>query len=116
MPRRKSMYSMPKFKLRPKTIVSVGSLVAIILAIVSAASLFYSSPALHFWREVLLNSLGFTSFLTPVIFLVTALVIQKLKWPFAQSNVLVGLLVILVSVAGLIGAFSETAAGSIGLL
>ncbi len=107
---------MPKLKLRPKTIVSVGSLVAIILAILSAASLFYSSPALNFWKEFLVGSLGYTSFFAPVIFLITALVIQKPKWPFAQSNVLVGLLVILVAIAGLMGAFSETAAGSLGLL
>lgn len=107
---------MPKLKLRPKTIVSVGSLIAVILALLSGISLATQSAGLSFWRKILLENFGWTSYLTPVVLLLTALVLQKFKFAFAQSNVLVGLLVIMAALAGLFGAFSETASGAIGTL
>jgi len=116
MARRRSMYSMPKLKLRQKTVVAVGSLIAIMFSVLSLVSIISSSSKLLFWREFLSGSLGWTMILAPVIFLVTGLVLQRFKWSFAQTNVLVGLLVILSALGGLTGAFTKDQAGELGNL
>lgn len=116
MPRRRSIYSLPKFKIRQKTVVAVGSLVAIVLAALSAVSLFTQAPQLDFWKTFLQENIGWPAFFTPLVFLITALVLQKFKWSFAQANVLVGLLAIIVSLAGLTSPLVPTQAGNLGNL
>lgn len=114
MPRRKSIYSLPKLKLKQKTIISVGSIVAFSLAGLCAVSLFYPTPYLAFWRDFILSYFGWVVVFSPVIFIIAALVLQKVKWGFAQMNVLLGLITIMVAVMGILGAFSENASGILG--
>lgn len=114
MARRKSIYSLPKLKLRQKTVVGVASLVAVMLSALSLVSLMSHASKLTFWREFLINTLGWTAIFTPLIFIVVALVLQKLKWAFAQANVLVGLLAIVVSLDGITALFSAKWAGDLG--
>lgn len=114
--RKRSAYSMPKLKLRQKTIVAVGSLMAVILALLSLVSLFSVSSKLLFWRTFLEGSLGWTMVFAPVIFLIVALVLQKLKVSVAQPNVLVGLLIVMISLSSLTASIVPEQAGGLGNL
>ncbi len=116
MPRKRSVYKMPKLKLKQATIVAIGSLVSVILAILSAISLVTDTTNLVFWREFLETSLGWVAIFTPVLFLVTALVLQKVKWSVGQMNVLLGILIIMISLAGITSSITPTAGGDLGLL
>lgn len=116
MPRRRSAYSLPKLKLRPKTVVAVGSLIAVILSALSAVSLVSDAPSLAFWRSFLQNNLGWTAVFAPLVFLSVALVLQKLKWGVAQTNVLLGIATIMVALSGLTGAVAQDLAGDLGRL
>lgn len=116
MPRRRSAYSMPKLKLRQKTVITVGSLVSLMLAALSLVSLASDSSKLTFWKMFLESNLGWTMIFAPLVFLVAGLVLQKMKWSFAQTNVLVGLITIVTSLAGLTGAVATEQAGSLGNL
>jgi S-DNA-T family DNA segregation ATPase FtsK/SpoIIIE len=107
---------MPKLKLRQKTVITVGSLISVILAILSGVSLVSETPALAFWRSFLVSNLGLTAIFTPLLFLVSGLVLQKFKWSFAQTNVLVGLLTVIVSLSGLTAPVSSERAGDLGNL
>lgn len=115
MARRRSIYRVPRLKLRQRTIVAVGSLVSLILAVLSTVALVTSSEVLSFWRDFLVSIFGWTSFFAPILFLVSGLVLSKLKWRFAQTNVLLGLILIVLSLVGLTGALSADRAGVIGL-
>ncbi len=115
MPRRKSsLYSLPKLKLKQKTIITVATFVSFILAGVSAAAFLTNSPYLNFWRSYLIENTGFTSFLTPILFVLIGLVLQKAKWSFAQMNVLVGLLVMMIAMMGLLAGIGDTPGGLLG--
>jgi DNA segregation ATPase FtsK/SpoIIIE, S-DNA-T family len=116
MPRRRSIYSMPKLKLRQKTVVTIGSLISFVLAILSLVALVSETPALTFWRLFLTSNLGWTAIFTPLVFLVSGLVLQKFKWSWAQTNVLVGLLTIIVSLSGLTSPLATDQAGDLGNL
>lgn len=116
MPRRRSIYSLPKLKLHQKTVVTVATLISFILAILSGVSLASESAKLTFWRDFLKSALGWTAVFSPLVFFVSGLVLQKLRWAFAQMNVLVGLLVVTVSLGGLTSLFSQEQAGDIGNL
>lgn len=113
MPRRRSIYSIPRLRLRQKTVITVGSIVALILAGLSLVS-FFTDSYLSFWRELLQQNLGWLSFLSPVVFFLTSLVLQRVKWPFTQMNVLLGLLTIIVSLMGLSTLVKQDLGGSIG--
>ena len=114
MPRRKSIYSMPKLKLKQKTIVGVASLVSFILAGLSAVTLVTEASYLSFWKEFLFGIFGWTIIFSPVVFFLSGLVLQKLKWAFAQTNVLLGVILIILSLVGLTTPIAEDQAGSIG--
>ncbi len=114
MPRRRSIYSMPKLKLRQKTVITVGTLVSFILAALSAVALTSATPALAFWRDFLVANLGWPAIFTPLIFLVSGLVLQKIRWSFAQTNVLIGLLTIAVTLSSLTSPVSGEQAGNLG--
>ncbi len=114
MARRKSIYSLPKLKLKPKTVTTVATIVSFILSGISAVALLTTSRYLTFWKEYLLGNLGFSAFFAPLVFALSGLVLQKAKWAFAQLNVLVGLFVIMISLMGLMGAMSERAGGVLG--
>lgn len=116
MPRRRSIYSIPRLKLRQKTIIAVGSIIAFILAALSALSLATSSYYLSFWRDFLLSNVGWLAYATPLIFASTGLVLQRVKWPFAQMNVLLGLITMTISLASLSSALSAPLGGSLGRL
>lgn len=116
MPRRKkSAYSLPKLKLKQKTVISVGTIVSFILAGLSLVSLVSSSTYLLFWKEFLLSTFGWTAVVTPLVFGLTGLVLQKVKWRFAQLNVLLGLFTMMIALMGLFGLFGVEAAGSMGM-
>ena len=114
MGRKKSAYKLPKLKLKPKTVIAVGTLVSFILAILSLASIITPSEQLAFWREALFQNFGWTFIFSPVIFVLVGLVLQKVKWTFAQFNVLIGLITSLVAIMGLTGIASSRAAGDLG--
>ena len=116
MSRRRSPYSLPKLKLHQKTVVAVGSLVALVLAGLSGVALLTDTPTLNFWREFLQQYLGWTAIFSPALFLVTALVLQKFKWSAAQPNVLVGLVTLVVVLSGLTSPLDSSQAGQIGNL
>ncbi len=115
MSRRRSVYKLPRLKLKQRTIVAVGSLVALVLAVLSTIALVTTSEALAFWRDFLYSLLGWADFFAPILFLLSALVLSKLKWRFAQTNVLLGLILIVLSVVGLTAAVNQNQAGIIGL-
>jgi DNA segregation ATPase FtsK/SpoIIIE, S-DNA-T family len=115
MARKKSIYGLPKLKLKPKTVITVGTFVSFILAIVSIAALIVpDSELLSFWREYMFSTVGVMSILTPVLFVLCGLVLQKLKWRVAQLNVLVGLITMMVAMMGLLGGVGESTGGSLG--
>src|SRR3989344_3563044 len=101
MPRRRSIYSMPKLKLKQKTIVGVASLVSFVLAGLSAVTIATDTSSLTFWKEFLFKIFGWTYYLSPVVFSLSGLVLQKTKWAFAQTNVLLGIILIILSFVGL---------------
>ncbi len=115
MSRRRSIYSAPKLKLKRKTIIAVGSVISFILAGISAVSLITEVDSLLFWREFLGQIFGWTAFISPIIFLLSGLVLQKVKWGFAQTNVVLGLILIMISTVSLTAAISESLAGNLGL-
>lgn len=114
MARRRSVYKLPKFKLKQKTITAIGTLVAFGLAVLSAIALFSHSESLAFWRNFLGDYLGVMKISAPVIFLLSGLVLTKAKWKVAQMNVLLGFILIILSVASLTAAIRFDKAGSIG--
>src|SRR3989344_5410389 len=115
MARRRSVYRVPKLKLKTKTIAAVAALVSLALAGLSVISFVTDVPSLQFWRDLLYEAMGWTSIIAPVIFALSALVLQKVKWGFAQPNVLLGLILIVVSLSGLTAAFSIKMSGSLGV-
>ncbi|MFH0937456.1 MAG: DNA translocase FtsK [Candidatus Daviesbacteria bacterium] len=116
MPRRRSIYSIPKLKLRQKTVVTVGSIVAMVLAALSIVSYLAPTSKLSFWKNFLEGNLGWTAIFAPAIFLVAGLVLQRFRWFFAQTNILVGLLAIMAALSGLTSPISQTSAGDLGNL
>lgn len=115
MSRRKSIYKLPKLKLKQRTIVAVASLISFMFAILSIVALATHTQALEFWRQFLFELFGWTRFFAPIVFFVTGLVLQKVKWSFGQTNVLLGLVLIILSFSGLTGVVRPLQAGSIGL-
>ncbi len=116
MSRRRSVYKLPKLKLRHKTITAVASLIAFILAVVSAVSLLTHSHALVFWSVFLDSILGWTKYFAPIIFLLSGLVLTKVRWKIAQMNVLLGVILVVLSISGVIGSVKFEKAGAIGQL
>ncbi len=114
MPRRKSIYSMPKLKLKQKTVVTVGTIVAFVLAGLSAVSLFTDSLLLDFWRQYLLENLGWAAYFAFIGFILTGLVLQRVKWAFAQLNVLLGYVLLMLSLMGLTASISLESGGELG--
>ncbi len=116
MYRRRSVYKLPKLKLRQKTITAIGTLIAFTLAVVSGVAIVTSSVALSFWKEFLTGFLGWTAIFAPVIFFLSGLVLTKSKWKFAQTNVLLGFILVMLSFLGLTAAVKFDRAGSVGQL
>lgn len=114
MARRKSAYSLPKLKLKQQTVHAVGTLIALGLAGLSTVSLVSDNPNLAFWKDFLLSSVGWTAIFTPLVFAVTGLVLQRVKWSVAQTNVLLGILTIMVALDGLTGLIVPDKAGDLG--
>ncbi len=106
---------MPKLKLKQKTVVGLSSVISLILAALSGISLLTDSSYLNFWSEFLKSNLGVMAYLSPLVFVLTGLVLQKVKWGFAQMNVLLGLLTMMVALMGLLGIVSLDFSGSLGL-
>lgn len=114
MPRRGNIYKLPKLKLKQKTIIAVASLVSVLLALLSTVSLATDSPVLNFWRQFLFHILGWTAYFSPVLFLLIGLVLSRIKWSFAQLNVLLGFLLIILSFSGITTSLKPENAGLIG--
>ena len=114
MSRRRSVYRVPKLRLKTKTIAAVAALISLALAGLSVISFVTDVSILQFWKELLFQTMGWTSYFAPIIFVLSAFVLQKVKWSFVQVNVLLGLILIVVSLAGLTAAFSPGMGGSLG--
>src|SRR3990167_5565816 len=114
MSRRRSIYSTPKLRLKKKTIFAVGSLISFMLAGLSLVSLVMDASILRFWKNFLFKTLGWTYVFSPVLFVLCGLVLQKVKWGFAQTNVLLGLVLLILSITGLTAGISSENAGMIG--
>jgi DNA segregation ATPase FtsK/SpoIIIE, S-DNA-T family len=113
--RRKSVYSLPKLKLKQKTVVTVATFISFIFAILSAASLVTKSAYLSFWRDFLKENFGVVSFASPIVFVLVGLVLHKTKWKYAQMNILVGFITMLIPLMGLFAIISASAGGSMGV-
>ncbi len=113
---RRSIYKLPKLKLKPKTIIAVATLVAFGLAILSLVTVATHSETLSFWRNFLNENLGWAKILSPIIFALVGLVLIRMKWKFAQLNVLLGFLLIVISLVGLTASVKPEKAGSLGLM
>ena len=114
MARRRSVYRVPKLKLRQKTITAIGSLVAFALSILSVVTLATDSQTLSFWRKILVELFGWTKIFSPLIFLLSGLVLSRLRWRFAQTNVLLGLILIILALASLTTPLRSDQAGALG--
>ena len=114
MSRRRSIYKLPKLRLKHKTITAVSALIALILTVLSVVALSTSSQSLSFWRDLLSNYLGWMKISAPIIFLLSGLVLTKSKWKFAQTNVLLGFILIVLSISSLTASIRYEKAGSIG--
>ena len=114
MARRRSIYKLPRLKLRQRTITAVGSLIAFTLAVLSVVALVTNTAALSFWRDFLIGLLGWMSILSPIIFVLSGLVLTKSKWKFAQTNVLLGFILVVLSLGGLTATLRYDKAGSLG--
>ncbi|MFH1535459.1 MAG: DNA translocase FtsK [Patescibacteria group bacterium] len=114
MARRRSIYKLPKIKLRHRTITAVGTLVAFSLATLSTVALLTHSQALIFWKDFLGEYMGFAKVVAPIIFLLCGLVLTKARWKIAQTNVLLGFVLIILSVTSLIAAVKLEKGGLIG--
>ena len=114
MSRRRSIYKLPRFKLKHKTITAVGTLVAFSLAVLSILALFTASETLSFWRDFLQGYFGLMTITAPIIFLLSGLVLTKAKWKVAQTNVLLGFILVVISLASLMAAVKFDKAGYIG--
>ena len=116
MARRRSIYKLPKLKLRQKTITAIGSLVAFTLAVVSTVALLTNSNSLAFWKDFLVSLLGWTNIAAPVMFLLTGLVLSRSRWKFAQTNVLLGFILVILSISSLTASLRYDKAGLLGQL
>ncbi len=114
--RRRSIYSLPKLKLKQKTIITIGTIIAFTFAIISGVTLVTETPKLIFWRNFLQSNMGWTAFLSPLIFFVTGLVLQRIRWQLAQTNVLLGLITIVTALSSLTASISVDQAGNLGVL
>lgn len=114
MPRRRSVYQLPKLKLRQATVVTVATVIAFMLGALSAVALITRSPALEFWIKFLYEYMGWTTIASPLVFVLIGLVLQRMKWAFAQMNVLLGLLLILLAIEGFTAPINERLAGTLG--
>jgi DNA segregation ATPase FtsK/SpoIIIE, S-DNA-T family len=115
MSRRRSVYSTPKLKLKKKTVIAVGSLISFILAALSVVALATDVSTLAFWKSFLFEIFGWTAIFSPIIFFLSGLILQKVKWSFAQTNVLLGIILVILSLVGLTAPLSATSAGTVGL-
>ncbi len=107
---------MPRLKLKHRTIVAVGSLVSLMLSGLSLISFATNTAYLDFWKNFLFEIFGWTAFLSPLVFLLSALILQKVKWRFAQTNVLLGLVLMILALSALTVSFSPVQAGTLGLI
>lgn len=114
MSRRRSIYKLPRLKLKQRTIVAVGAMVSFILATISAAALLTNSHYLAFFKEYLKSNLGLNAYLAPFVFVLGGLVLHRVKWSFAQLNVLVGLLTMIVAMSGIFASLKENGGGALG--
>jgi len=116
MARRRSIYKLPRLKLRHKTITAVGSLIAFTLTVVSIVAILTNSASLAFWKEFLISTFGWISIVTPAIFLLSGLVLTKARWRLAQTNVLLGFILVVLALTSLTASLKPAQAGSIGQL
>lgn len=116
MSRRRSIYRVPRLHLKIRTIVSIATLIAFALAGLSLTSLLTQSYYLKFISDFLYTLLGWTAYFMPVIFLLSGLVLQRTKWFFAQTNVLLGVVLITLSLASATAPFGSSYAGILGSL
>src|SRR3989338_2422417 len=115
MARRGSIYKLPKLKLKQKTITAVASLISFALGILSIVALLTDSEVLSFWREVLDQNLGWIKISAPIIFVLSGLVLTRVRWKFAQMNVLLGFILLILSLAGLTASIRQEKAGVLGV-
>ncbi len=93
---------------------AVGSLIAFSLSVLSVVALFTHSQMLTFWRDFLNDYLGVMKIAAPIIFLLSGLVLTKARWRIAQTNILLGFILLILSGVSFVAAVKFEKAGSIG--
>ncbi len=84
------------------------------MAGLSIVAFITASRYLAFWKDFLYSSVGWTSILSPIVFLLIGLVLHKVKWGFAQANVLLGLITMMVSAMAISAPLKTSAGGDLG--
>ncbi len=84
------------------------------MSVLSAVALFSNSQALLFWRDFLERIMGVMKITAPIIFVLSGLVLTKAKWKFAQTNVLLGFILVILAAVSLIGGIKLEKGGLIG--
>ena len=79
-------------------------------------ALLTNSNSLAFWKDFLVSLLGWTNIAAPVMFLLTGLVLSRSRWKFAQTNVLLGFILVILSISSLTASLRYDKAGLLGQL
>ncbi|HLD11663.1 MAG TPA: DNA translocase FtsK, partial [Patescibacteria group bacterium] len=80
-----------RLKLKKETIFTVASLILIILAILSALSLFMSALVLDQMSSLTLALFGWTRYLFPLVLITAGFSLTRIKWDIAKGNVFLGI-------------------------
>lgn len=111
--RRRRRPSAP-FALEKKTITTIIGLLALTLAVLLFLSFLTQAGALLFIRDYFYNLFGVTIIFVPLLAILVSLPLLSIKNRFAKTNVILGATASILSLAGIVAAFSPKYAGFIG--
>ena len=98
----------PKLQLKRETIISIFEVAVFAVAGLILISFSRQGSVLVRLNDLLINYLGWSSFLLPFVFIAFGFLLSKLKTPLGQPNVFIGVTLFFISVAAL------SRAGSVG--
>ena len=110
--RRYSRYRSPfKLKLRKQTIAGISSVLFLVSSTLLLVSFFIESAVLSLFRQFFSTVFGWATFVFAIIGLLLSLTILKVKWRFAQFNVVFGATLFLLASLALTNLISDTSSG-----
>lgn len=112
--RRRRRRSVAPLALEKKTITTIIGFAALTLAVLLFLSFLTQAGALLFVRDYFYNLFGMTVIFVPLLIILVSLPLLSVKNRFAKTNVILGAMGSLLSLAGITAAFSEKYAGFIG--